>query len=148
MLSSTADYALRAILVLARASDERPLRADEIARATGSPANYLAKTLNALAKAGLVISTRGPFGGFVLAIPATELTIAHIIDCFDEPRPQTRCLLGSAPCDLRHPCTAHQRWTAIKHTRRAALANTTVADLLGGARAVPPSAEVSFALHQ
>jgi len=148
MLSSTADYALRAILVLARASDERPLRADEIARATGSPANYLAKTLNALAKAGLVTSTRGPFGGFVLAIPAAELTLAHIIDCFDEPRPQTRCLLGSAPCDPRHPCTAHQRWTAIRNTRRAALADTTVADLLGGSSAVPQSTEISFALHQ
>ena len=148
MLSSTSDYALRAILVLARATDERPLRADEIARATGSPANYLAKTLNALAKAGLVASTRGPFGGFVLAVPASELTLARIIDCFDEPRPQTRCLLGNAPCDLRHPCTAHQRWTAIKNTRRAALANTTVADLLGDSRAVPQSADVSFALHQ
>jgi Rrf2 family iron-sulfur cluster assembly transcriptional regulator len=137
MLSSTSDYALRAILVLARATDERPLRADEIARATGSPANYLAKTLNALAKAGLVTSTRGPFGGFVLAVPPGELTLARIIDCFDEPRPQTRCLLGNAPCDPRHPCTAHQRWTAVNNTRRAALADTTVADLLG-----------SFALHQ
>ena len=135
MLSSTSDYALRAILVLARASDDRPLRADEIARATGSPANYLAKTLNALAKAGLVRSTRGPFGGFVLAVPAAELSLAQVIDCFDEPRPQTRCLLGSAPCNLRHPCVAHQRWTAIRNARRAALADTTVADLLGGSAA-------------
>ena len=47
MLSSTSDYALRAILVLAQATDGRPLRADQIARATASPANYLAKTLNA-----------------------------------------------------------------------------------------------------
>jgi Rrf2 family transcriptional regulator, iron-sulfur cluster assembly transcription factor len=132
MLSSTSDYALRAILVLAQATDDRPLRADQIARATGSPANYLAKTLNALAKAGLVTSTRGPFGGFVLAIPAAELSLARIVNCFDEPRPQTRCLLGNAPCDQRHPCTAHGRWTAIKEARRAALADTTVADLLGG----------------
>jgi len=138
MLSSTSDYALRALLVLAQASDGRPLRADQIAHATGSPANYLAKTLNALAKAGLVTSTRGPFGGFVLAVPAEELTVARIIDCFDEPRPQTRCLLGNAPCDLRHPCAAHHRWTALKAARRDALADTTVADLLG----------VSASLHQ
>jgi Rrf2 family protein len=137
MLSSTSDYALRAILVLAQATDGRPLRADEIARATGSPANYLAKTLNALAKAGLVTSARGPFGGFVLAVPAAELSLARIVDCFDEPRPQTRCLLGTVPCDLRHPCTAHHRWTAVKAARRAALADTTVADLLGGSAASP-----------
>jgi len=131
MLSSTSDYALRAILVLAQASDGRPLRAEQIARATGSPPNYLAKTLNALAKAGFVASTRGPYGGFVLAVPAAELTLAHIIDRFDEPRPQTRCLLGNAPCDPRRPCTAHDRWTAIRAARRAALAGTTVADLVG-----------------
>ena len=145
MLSSTSDYALRAILVLARASDDRPLRADEIARATGSPANYLAKTLNALAKAGLVRSTRGPFGGFVLAVPAAELSLAQVIDCFDEPRPQTRCLLGSAPCDPRRPCAAHSRWTAVKHARRAALADTTVADLLGGSLAGPDSPDADRA---
>jgi Rrf2 family iron-sulfur cluster assembly transcriptional regulator len=137
VLSSTSDYALRAILVLAQATDGRPLRADHIARATAAPANYLAKTLNALAKAGLVHSTRGPFGGFVLAVPAAELSLAQIIDCFDEPRPQTHCLLGNAACDLRHPCIAHQRWTAIKDARRAALADTTVADLLGGSAASP-----------
>src|SRR5690349_15904205 len=139
MLSSTSDYALRAILVLAQATDGRPLRADHIARATAAPANYLAKTLNALAKAGLVTSTRGPFGGFVLAIPAAKLTLAHIIDVFDEPRPQTRCLLGTAPCNPLRPCIAHQRWTAIKTARRAALADTTVADLLRGAAAPPAS---------
>jgi Rrf2 family transcriptional regulator, iron-sulfur cluster assembly transcription factor len=137
MLSSTSDYALRAILVLAQASDGRPLRAELIARATGSPPNYLAKTLNALAKAGFVASTRGPFGGFVLAVPASELTVARIIDCFDEPRPQSRCLLGNAPCDPRHPCSAHDRWTAIKSARRAALADTTVADLVGDPSASP-----------
>src|SRR5436190_100478 len=131
MLSTTSDYALRAILVLAQAKDDRPMRADEIARATGSPANYLAKTLNALAKAGLVTSARGPFGGFVLAIPAAELSLAHIIDCFDQPRPQTKCLLGTIACDPAHPCSAHTRWAAIKTARRAVLADTTVADLLG-----------------
>ena len=145
MLSSTSDYALRAILVLAQATDGRPLRADQIARATASPANYLAKTLNALAKAGLVNSTRGPFGGFVLAIPAAELSLARIIDCFDEPRPQTRCLLGSTPCDGKRPCTAHQRWTAINNARRAALADTTVADLLGGSAASPASPDADRA---
>ena len=137
MLSTTSDYALRAILVLAQATDGRPLRADEIARATGSPANYLAKTLNSLAKAGIVTSARGPFGGFVLAIPAAELYLARIVDCFDEPRVQKCCLLGSVPCDLSRPCSAHHRWTAIKTARRAPLADTTVADLLDGSTAAP-----------
>jgi Rrf2 family protein len=132
VLSSTADYALRAILVLAKHRGTRALRADEIADATGSPRNYMAKTLNALAKAGLVTSARGPLGGFIIACDPHELTVASIIDQFDEPRPQRRCLLGTAPCDPAKPCAAHHLWTAITTARRAPLATTTVADLLAG----------------
>lgn len=130
MLSSTSDYALRAILLLARRSAERPVRADEIARDTGAPPNYLAKTMNALAKAGIVSSARGPLGGFTLAIPANELTVARIVECFDEPHIHARCLLGTTPCDPNHPCTAHRRWTEVLAVRRDAYADTTVADLI------------------
>ena len=141
MLSTTSDYALRAILVLARHHGRHPLRADEIADATAAPRNYLAKTLNALAKAGLVTSARGPTGGFALAVAPEDLTLARVIDCFHEPRPQTRCLLGTAPCDPARACAAHHRWTAIRQAQRAPLATTTVADLLGGrAPGVAPAA--------
>lgn len=133
MLSSTSDYAVRAILALAQADPGRPMRADEVARVTGAPANYLAKTLNALAKAGIVTSARGPRGGFTLARAAHELTLAQIVDCFDDARPSTHCLLGTRACDARHPCRAHERWTAVQQSRRAALADTTVADLLAAA---------------
>ena len=109
MLSSTSDYAVRAILALAQADTGRPMRADEIARATGAPANYLAKTLNALGKAGIVTSARGPRGGFTLALPADELTLARIVDCFDDARPTTQAdgLSAAQVRDelraLRHP---------------------------------------------
>jgi Rrf2 family protein len=80
VLSHTSDYALRAVLVIAREYQRRPLRADEIAASTGAPRNYLAKTLNALAKAGVLTSARGPQGGFTLAIAPDSLTIAQVID--------------------------------------------------------------------
>jgi Rrf2 family protein len=131
MLSSTADYALRAILFLARHHGTAQ-RANDIARATGAPQNYMAKTLNVLAKAGIVTSARGPLGGFMLASSPGALTIAEVIDCFDEPRPHLRCLLGALPCDPANPCRAHNRWTAIIEARRTPLARTTVADLLAG----------------
>ena len=131
-ISATADYALRAILVLARDGATRPMRADEIADATGAPRNYMAKTLNSLAKAGLVSSARGPAGGFVLTIAPSELPLARIVDLFDEQRPQTRCMLGNVPCDPQHPCSAHSTWTRVRTERRAPLTTTTVADLLAG----------------
>ena len=130
MLSQTSDYALRAVLVLARHYGRAPVRTEQIAQATGAPRNYLSKTLYALVKAGLVTSARGPTGGFALAVAPDALTLAQVIDCFDEPRPQTRCLLGTAPCDPASPCAAHHAWTDIRAARRAPLTTTTVADLL------------------
>ncbi len=130
MLSVTSDYALRAILLLARAHGTQPIRADEIAEQIGAPRNYLAKTLNALAKGGLVTSARGPLGGFRLAVAPDALNLAKVVDLFDEPRARERSMLGSAPCDPAHPCTAHHRWAAIRTARRAPLATTTFADLL------------------
>ena len=141
MLSATSEYALRAILVLAREFGRRPLRADEIATTTGAPRNYLAKTLNALAKTGLVTSTRGPLGGFALSVDPSALTLARVIDCFDEPRLHVRCLIGNKVCDPANACVAHHRWASINLACRAPLAATTIADLLGlgDSAAVPPS---------
>jgi Rrf2 family protein len=133
MLSYTSDYALRAVLVFAGDTQQRPLRADEIADATGAPRNYMGKTLNSLVKAGVLKSARGPQGGFSLAIPADSLTIARVIDCFVEPRAHTQCLLGNRACDPNKPCNAHKLWTSITHQRRSPLATTTVAQLLDGA---------------
>ncbi|GLC23818.1 RrF2 family transcriptional regulator [Roseisolibacter agri] len=137
MLSLTADYALRATLVLARRHGEGPVRVERIAAATGAPRNYLSKTLHALTKAGIVTSARGPAGGFTLAVAPDALTLARVIDCFDGPRVQSRCLLGTGPCDAARPCAAHHRWTAIAHARRAPLTTTTVADLLAGDASLP-----------
>jgi Rrf2 family transcriptional regulator, iron-sulfur cluster assembly transcription factor len=142
MLSATSEYALRAALVLAREFGRRPMRADEIADAVGAPRNYMAKTLNALVKAEVAVSARGPFGGFQLALPPHELTIAEVIDCFDEPPREQRCLLGDSYCNPRVPCAAHYRWTAITVARREPLATTTLADLLGeSAPVVAPTNE-------
>ena len=137
MLSATADHAIRAVLVLARA--RRSMRADEIASATGAPQNYMAKTLNALAKSGLVTSARGPAGGFTLAVPAAEIPLARVIDLFDTPRIQTRCMLGNVPCDPANPCAAHESWSRVMRARREPLLSTTVADLIAAdaARSLP-----------
>jgi len=131
MLSATSEYALRAVLMLACEYGRRPLRADEIADAVGAPRNYMAKTLNALVKNGMATSARGPQGGFQLALPPEKITVAEVIDCFDEPRRRQRCLLGNARCNSDNPCAAHFRWTAITAARREPLTSTTLADLLG-----------------
>jgi Rrf2 family protein len=132
MISATSEYALRAALVLARAYGERPMRAEEIADAIGAPRNYLAKTLNALAKTGIATSARGPMGGFQLARSPELITVSDVIDCFDEPRFNANCLLGNAACDPGKPCAAHVTWTAIMMARREPLARTTLSQLVLG----------------
>ena len=130
MLSQTSEHAIRALLFLAQRPAGEAVPATRIAAALGAPANYLAKTLNALARTGLIASTRGPAGGFRLRRAAGEITLAEVDDSFGELRPAAVCLLGDRPCDGRSPCAAHARWTSVRDQLRAPLRATTLADLL------------------
>jgi Rrf2 family protein len=132
MLSRTADYAVRAVVLLARHHGERLVNADEIASAVGAPRNYMAKTLNALARRGVLTSMRGPGGGFALAISPDTLSVATVIDVFADTRPVvSRCLLEDRPCNLDAPCSAHRRWMTITRIARDPLVATTIGDLCG-----------------
>lgn len=130
MLSRTAEHALRALLVLARHGKGRPLSAEAISGLTGAPANYLGKTLNTLARNGVLRSSRGPAGGFALAIDPATLTIAQVADVFTETTALARCLLGTGLCDSSRPCAAHHRWKRVTSAARDPLRTTTIADLL------------------
>lgn len=130
VLTKTADYALRALLVLARHGVGRPMPADVIAEMTGTPPNYTSKTLYALARAGLLRSTRGPTGGFALVAGPETISIARIMDVFSDPPARPRCLLGTGPCDHTNPCAAHASWTRVASAVRQPLVTTTLADLL------------------
>lgn len=131
MLSQTAEYALRAVLHIARFGEERPVAVGDIAQALDVPRNYLSKTLHQLSRAGVVTSTFGPGGGFRLAEPADRMTLDTIIAPFDTAA-ERHCLLGQARCRDSDPCAAHGRWKDIAEQIEQFFATTTVADLLGG----------------
>jgi Rrf2 family protein len=133
VLSKTADYALRAILVLARRGAGRTLSAERIAGLTATPANYLGKTLYALVRGGLLRSARGRSGGFSLAMEPGEITVGRIAAVFGEPPAPRRCLMGTGPCDATSPCPAHRRWSALTAATISPMESTTVADLLADA---------------
>jgi Rrf2 family protein len=135
MLSQTAEYAVRAALYLAGGDRYgRAVPADVIAAALGAPANYMSKTLNQLAKAGIVEGLRGPTGGFRLALSPAQLTVARIVGTFDTAVSKPMCLLGDRLCDSRRPCEAHHLWTSMTEAMQAPLAQTTIADLLRDGR--------------
>jgi Rrf2 family protein len=104
------------------------VRANELASAIGVPQNYLSKTLHQLARAGILTSTRGPTGGFQLAVPAESLTLQRIASTF-EPAPPRRCLLGHGVCGDNSSCRAHAQWAPIATALQTFFGTTTVADL-------------------
>lgn len=130
MLSQTAEYALRAVLYLAEQADGEPVSVDTVSDALSLPRNYLSKTLHALAKAGVLASTRGPGGGFQLAVPAERLSLFEIVTPFDELDSRRRCLLGRRQCSDDAPCPAHERWKAVAEEVATFFRETTVADLI------------------
>lgn len=131
MLSRTANYAVRAVVVLARHYGERSMSADELAATLGAPRNYLSKTLNALTRSGILTSARGPGGGYALAVAPNALSVAAIADVFSEARPDARCVLDNTRCHPDTPCSAHHRWTRITEDARALMRHTVIGDLCG-----------------
>lgn len=128
-LSSTAQQAIQAVLCIARAGDDRPTRVDEIAVVLGYPRNYLSKTLHLLARAGVLRSERGRRGGFRLAVPAKELSLAQVIAPFERAG-EPRCLVGRPSCSDARPCAAHSRWKRVAIQVEAFFRTTTIATLL------------------
>lgn len=134
MLSVTAEYAIRAVLYVARQQAVSPVKLEDVAEALDAPRNYLSKTLHQLAQAGVLVSQRGPKGGFVLAVPPEKLTLAAIVAPFDSTALARRCLLGEGPCSDETPCAAHERWKHISVPMRAFFRETTVGELLDETR--------------
>jgi len=141
MLSQTSEHAIRAVLFLAQQPVDEHVPADRVAAALGAPANYLGKTLNRLARSGLLASVRGPAGGFRLLRRPEDITLADVAGSVDEAPPPARiCLLGNRPCQAASPCAAHGRWSALRQSLWAPLGHTTIADLLGPACRTPTGA--------
>jgi Rrf2 family protein len=137
MLSSTAEYAVRAVLYVAGHQAEGPVRVGDVAAALDMPQNYLAKVLHELARSGLLLSTRGKRGGFRLAKPADHIALHTVVSQFDGITTRRTCLLGRHDCSDRHPCPAHGRWRAIAEDTARFFRETTVGQLVDGHGVVP-----------
>jgi Rrf2 family protein len=138
ILSQTAEYALRAVVHLARHATEGPVQALELATATDVPENYLRKVLHELARAGVLRSTRGKRGGFQLALPPERLTLLAVVARFDKITERRRCILGRPECSDTHPCPMHQRWKSTAEQIARFFGDTTVADVALNGRATRP----------
>jgi Rrf2 family transcriptional regulator, nitric oxide-sensitive transcriptional repressor len=128
LLSQTTEYAMRAVLFIA-ARHPAQVRSAELAASLELPANYLAKTLGQLARAGLLISTRGSAGGFRLSRAPNEIRLVDVTRAFESNEPR-RCLLGLGPCGHNPGCLVHKRWLPSAHMIEGFFDSTTIADLV------------------
>lgn len=139
MLSSTAEYALRAVLYVAQHAARGPVRVSQIAQALTLPRNYLSKILHELARSGVLVSTRGKHGGFRLGQPAESLALYEVVNRFDRIEARRSCLLGRPECSDRQACLVHWRWKSLSEQVARFFRDTTVAELVSGAAAHPQS---------
>jgi Rrf2 family protein len=130
-LSARADYALRAAIEIATISDSH-ITAEQVARAQQIPVKFLETILTQLRRAGLVRSQRGPDGGFWLARPADEITLADIIRAIDG---QLLGVRGERPENIGYIGSAEplQRvWIALRASERAILEEVTLGQIVSG----------------
>ncbi|OWY72783.1 hypothetical protein B7486_00100 [cyanobacterium TDX16] len=135
MISQTAQYALRAFVVIA--GEDRPALAKAIAGQTGIPQPYLSTILRLAVRAGLLKSTRGRGGGFVLARPAERLTLFDIVSAFDDIGQGPRCPFGLPQCTDAQACPMHEVWKPVSQGFRNMLMKTSLSELIVRRKAPP-----------
>src|SRR5919112_290277 len=140
-ISAKSDYAVRAALELA-ATDSPPIKGERLADAQGIPLKFLENILGDLRQSGLVVSQRGPDGGYRLERPAEEISVADVIRAVDGPLASVR---GERPESMHYAGPAEQLapvWIALRASVRSVLERVTLQDVVDG-RIPPEVAEMA-----
>lgn len=130
MISTTSEYALRALSYLASQGHGNSVLGRDLARETEVPANYLSKILLSLRRAGLVSTVRGTGGGYRLQRAPHRIRLSQIVDLFDGAHRREGCVLGhNHRCKEEHCCSAHRVWSDVRAAYNHFLTATTLADI-------------------
>jgi len=128
MISQTAEYALRAVVKLAREAGST-MTTHQIADATKVPPGYLSKVLQALGRARLVVSQRGLHGGFALSRPPHQISVLEVINAVDPIQRIYSCPLR-LPAHKNRLCALHRRLDEALEGVEHVLAQSTIDELL------------------
>ncbi|MCF6218315.1 MAG: Fe-S cluster assembly transcription factor [Gammaproteobacteria bacterium] len=129
-LTTKGRYAVTAMLDLALHSDSGPITLSEISQRQGISLSYLEQLFARLRKNGLVLSTRGPGGGYRLSREAAEIAVVEVITAVDEYVDVMRCA-GKADCSGDGPCLTHELWEELSQKIHEFLASISLGDLVG-----------------
>lgn len=135
MISQKAKYALRALVVLARANTDKALFISDIAEEQNIPKKFLEQILLDLKHQGIVMSRRGKMGGYLLLKPAEEITFGEVLRLIDGPIAPLPCLSKIAyrrceDCESEATCEIRHVFNEVASATRGVLDKTTIADCL------------------
>ena len=129
LFSKQCEYALQAVTYLALRRDGEMTSIRELTKKLGIPYHFLGKILQDLTYKGLLVSQRGPTGGFRLGMPAKEITLFHIIEAIDGVAFMNNCVLGFPECSGKNPCAVHDKWGNIRETIYSMLVNKNISQI-------------------
>ena len=139
MFSTKAEYGVRVMVALARHDADAPISLSEIADEDGLPLAYLEHLGARLRKAGLVDSRRGARGGYMLARPAKQITMAEVVEALEGSIAPIECITegtdGTLVCareaaDDHRVCATKLLWTRVRGSIVRTLEDTTLSDLV------------------
>jgi Rrf2 family protein len=128
-LTKKADYALMAMKHLAEHGSNGTLSAKDVAEAYGIPQEALAKILQRLAKARLVISQHGINGGYTLARDAKTISAFEVIQAIDGPLFITSCITVRGECDQSDRCTVREPLRKVNQSIEQVLKNIKISQM-------------------
>ncbi len=132
-ITAKADYAVRAAAELAAAEGRgAPVKGEELARRQSIPKNFLENILTELRRAGIVRTRRGAEGGYQLARPAAEITVADVLRAVEGP---LAAVQGTRPEQLSYEGAAAALpdvWVALRASLRSVLEHVTLAEIATG----------------
>lgn len=135
-VSAKSDYALRALVEIARNTDEGPVSAEALGRLQDIPHGFLQAILADLRRAGVVVSQRGQSGGWRLARPATDVSVADVIRAVDGPLVSVYGLRPEAVTYNERADVLQHVWIAARSSLRDVFENVSIAHLAD--RELPP----------
>ena len=139
-MAKLTDYGIVLLTQFAARQDATPMTARELSVQARLPLPTVGKLLKQLSHGGLLSSQRGTKGGYFLARPAREITVAQIIEVLEGPMALTECQAPGV-CDQERFCSVKPNWLVINRTVRDALSNVTLADM---ARPMQPVFAISL----
>ncbi len=128
-LGRKGDYAVRAMLDVARHWDIGRRKTRLIAETMDIPLNYLTQILSDLVAQGLLVARAGPAGGYTLARPPAEISLLDVVAASGAAISLDTCVLQGGPCDWVESCPIHDTWAAAQAAFAERLDATSLADL-------------------